>query len=137
MNLTHHVLAPLALALALTAGCNSDSGPQRFHLSGEVTFAGEPIPAGDVLFTPDGAKGNSGPQGIATIRDGKYDTRAEGGKGIGGGATVVRVTGLGGPSGTKLLCEYEYRVDLPKEDSTHKVEVPASAANKKPATPEI
>ena len=122
------------LILATFAGCGGDGSPQRFHLSGDVTFDGQPIPAGMIVFTPDGAKGNSGPQGTAEIKDGKYDTSAEGGMGIGGGATVVRVTGL---SGTKLLCEYEDQVDLPKEDSIHNVEVPASAANKKPATPEI
>jgi hypothetical protein len=130
--------------LALTgivwlSGC-SESGPTRYRVSGEARFNGAPIPFGDVLFTPDGAKQNSGPQGIANIRDGKFDTSGTDGKGIAGGPTVVRVTGLSGPpdKGGKLICEYEYTVELPRGDSTLIIEVPASAAPKKAgATPEI
>ena len=131
------LLIALACSTVALMGCSERDTQTRFRISGDVSFAGTPIPYGEVLFTPDGAKGNSGAQGIATIRDGKYDTSAEGGKGIGGGPMVVRVTGLADDKGTKLLCEYEYTVDLPKEDSTLKIEVPASAANKKLATPEI
>src|SRR5262245_19776919 len=99
------------IACAL-GGCAAE-GPQRFRVSGDATFAGQPIVHGDVLFTPDGAKGNAGPQGIAQIRNGQYDTAAPDGKGIAGGPTVVRVTGLTGPGG-KLVCEYEMHMDLPR-----------------------
>jgi hypothetical protein len=115
-------VAALALAVGAIAGC-SDDGPKRHRLSGSVTFDGQPIPYGDVLFTPDGAMKNTGPQGIAQIRDGKYDTRAADGKGIGGGPTVIRVTGFTGPGG-KLLCEYEMQVDLPRDSGSHDIHVP-------------
>ena len=50
---------------------------------------------------------------------------------------VIRVTGLSGPAG-KVLCEYEYRVDLPREDTKHDIEVPATAVpGKKGVNPEI
>lgn len=114
------------LAAGLLAGCG-DSGPNRLRLSGTATFDGKPIPYGDVVFTPDGAKKNSGPQGIAQIRDGKFDTAGAGGKGFAGGPTVVHVTGLTGEGG-KLLCEYEYEVDLSREDGTLNIEVPKKAA---------
>lgn len=127
------VAAGLFAAVVL-AGCSDSSGPKRYRVSGEAKFDGKPIPYGDVLFTPDGA--NEGPQGIATIKDGKYDTAAADGKGIAGGPVVVRVTGLTGPGG-KLLCEYEYKADLPRSDTTHAVEVPASAAPKKADSKEI
>jgi hypothetical protein len=120
--------AACLLAGGAAPGC-TDDGPKRFRVSGDAVFDGRPIPHGDVLFTPDDSKKNSGPQGIAVIKDGKYDTAAAGGKGIAGGPTVIRVTGLGEPGG-KLLCEYEYKADLPREDATHKVEVPAKAAAK-------
>ena len=128
-------LAGVLLALALSLSCTK-SGPERHRISGEALFAGQPIPFGDVLFTPDGA--NPGAQGIATIKDGKYDTASSDGKGFAGGLTVIRVTGLSGPGG-KLLCEYEYKADLPAGESTLKIEVPASAAPKKagPDKPEI
>src|SRR5438552_16192194 len=102
------------VSAALLAGC-SNSGPNRYRASGAATFDGQPIPYGDVLFTPDGAKSNSGPQGIAPIRDGTYDTAATDGKGIAGGPTVIRITGLTGRGG-KLLCEYEMHVYLPRAD---------------------
>jgi hypothetical protein len=124
---SRRVIVVVVLA-GVVAGCG-ESGPTRFRLSGTATFAGQPIPYGDVLFTPDGTKQNSGPQGIAQIRDGKYDTAGADGKGFAGGPTVVRVTGLTGPGG-KVLCVYEYRVDLPRENGTHPIEVPEKGAAK-------
>jgi hypothetical protein len=128
------IVVALAVAVGAVAGC-SDDGPKRQRLSGSVTFDGQPIAYGDVVFTPDGAKKNSGPQGIANIRDGKYDTAAEGGKGIGGGPTIIRVTGFSGPGG-KLLCEYEMEADLPRDGGTHDIHVPKKGAVK-PKGPEI
>jgi len=116
------------LALGLVLGCK-DTEQKRNRVSGKVTFNGQAIPYGEVLFTPDDSKKNSGAQGIATIRDGQYDTSAAGGKGYGGGPAVIRVTGLTGEGG-KLLCEYEFKVDLPQGDATHDIDVPAKAGAK-------
>ena len=123
----------LALLTGATLGCGGGDEGKRYRLSGEAEFDGKPIPYGDVLFTPDGAKQNKGPQGIAQIRDGKYDTGAAGGKGIAGGPTVIRVTGFTGEGG-KLICESEWSVDLPRQDGTFKVEVPkrGAAGGKRP-----
>jgi hypothetical protein len=118
--------AAAALAAALAAGCGGDE-PKRFQLSGEVKYDGRPIPYGEVLFTPDGSKKNAGPQGIAAIRDGRYDTAAGDGKGVAGGPTVVRVTGFTAPGG-KLLCEVELPADLPRQDATHDIDVPKQQA---------
>jgi hypothetical protein len=123
------------LMLGLVLGCG-ESGPKRHRVSGKVTFKGEPIPYGDVLITPDDAKKNSGPQGIASIRDGVYDTSGADGKGYGGGPAVMRVTGLTGEGG-KLLCEWEFRVDLPQGDATHDLDLPAKAAPGAKAAPDI
>jgi hypothetical protein len=111
-------------------GCMSDPGPTRYRVSGEVTFDGKPVPHGEILFTPDSGKGNSGPQGIAIIQDGLYDTAGTRAPGIAGGATVVQVAGLADSNG-KLLCEYQFSIDLPKADSTHRIDIPASPAKKK------
>lgn len=112
----------------------SDSGPQRFQISGEAKFDGKPIPFGDVVFTPDGSKGNSGPQGVALIKNGKYDTRDKDGKGIAGGPTVILVRGLSGQGG-QLICNYEMMVDFPKKDGSHPIEVPKEGAAKKATKP--
>jgi hypothetical protein len=128
-------VALMVVALGgVIAGCSGD-GPARFRVSGAASFNGQPIPYGEVLFTPDGAKGNSGPQGIAQIRNGKYDTAGADGKGVAGGPTVIRVTGLTGPGG-KLLCEWEMQVDLPRSDGTHDIDVP-KAGEAKPKGPDI
>jgi hypothetical protein len=129
------IAAVVVMAAAVIIGCAND-GPKRYRVSGEAKCDGQPIPHGDVLFTPDGSKGNSGPQGIAQIREGKYDTRATDGKGIAGGPTVIRVTGLTGPGG-RLLCEYEMPVELPRADSTHHIDVPKKGAAKSAKKPEI
>jgi hypothetical protein len=134
----HWLGAAALLAAVAVAGCG-DGGPKRHRVSGTVKYDGQPIPFGEVLFTPDGAKKNSGPQGFANIRDGKYDTALEGGKGIGGGPMIVRVTGFDGPGG-KLLCEVEQPADLPASDTTHNIDVPKKeAAPQQPAgkRPEI
>jgi hypothetical protein len=123
------------ISAGLLAGC-APSEPNKYRVSGDAKLDGQPIPYGDVLFTPDGAKRNSGPQGIAQIRSGRYDTAAPQGKGIAGGPTVVRVIGLTGPGG-KLLCEYETHLDLPRADSIHHIDVPKTTAVKSRKTPDI
>jgi hypothetical protein len=126
--------ASFGLVMLLTIlGC-ADAEQKRCRVSGTVSYDGKPIPYGEVLITPDGAKQNSGAQGIAPLRDGKYDTSASGGKGYGGGPAVIRVTGFDREGG-KLLCEQEFEVDLPAGDATHNIEVPK--AKPKSTTPDI
>jgi hypothetical protein len=126
----------LASVTLLTAGCNQDTGPQRYQLSGEVKFAGQPVPHGMITFTPDSSQGNSGPQGVAIIKDGKYDTAAPDGKGIGGGPTIIHITGQG-PDQRQVICEFVEKVDLPRQDSQHHIDIPASAASRQASSPEI
>jgi hypothetical protein len=121
--------------VAALAGCTSGDKQTRYRVSGEVKFNGEPVQFGEVLFTPDGAQGNSGAQGIAEIKNGRYDTQGSRAPGIAGGPTVIVVTALKDDRGT-LLIEHEFKVDLPKADSTHDIDIPA-AASKKPGVPEI
>jgi hypothetical protein len=133
--ITRFVTLVAASLVFFAAGC-SDTGPKRFRVSGEVTFDKQPIASGDILFTPDGAKQNSGPQGIAKIRDGKFDTAAAEGQGIAGGPTVVRITGFT-PAGGRIICETEIHVDLPRADSTQTFDVPTDKAFKGKKGPEI
>ncbi len=114
------------LVMGLLFGCK-EAEQKRNRVSGTATFDGKPIPFGDVLFTPDATKKNSGAQGIANIRNGKYDTSAQGGKGYGGGPAVIRVTGFDREGG-KLLCEQEFQVDLPPGDAKHDIDVPKGKA---------
>jgi hypothetical protein len=110
------------LALLALAGCGGEGGGRR-QVSGTVNYDGQPVAAGRITFSPDASKQNSGPQGFAEIRDGKFDTR-RGGKGGPGGPVVVKVEAFDGqpaegrPLGA-LLFTYETKVELPQDNATH------------------
>jgi hypothetical protein len=114
------------------AGCGGSGDPRQNDLSGAATFGGEPIPAGSIVFEPDASKGNSGPQGFADIRGGKYDT-GDTGKGTIGGPYIVRITGFDRVEesefepATALFDEYRIEADLPKETGKMDFDVPADA----------
>jgi hypothetical protein len=116
---------PLLILIAL-AGCSQGDSQTRFRVSGAITYDGQPVEFGEVLFTPDGAKGNSGAQGIATISKGRYDTSGSRAPGVAGGPMIVRVTASKDAQGT-LLSEQEFELDLPKSDTTHDIKLEKSA----------
>jgi len=112
------------------AGCGP-SGPAQFHVSGQVTWQGKPVPAGMVLFSPDVRKGNSGPQGYAEIHNGQYSTREGEGRATVGGPHIVSVIGFDGqnpteesPHGRRLFPEYQMEYDLPESQGTLDIVVP-------------
>jgi hypothetical protein len=110
----------LAAAVAL-AGCGGDE--KRYDVTGTVTFDGKPVPKGLIFFDPDPARGGGGSQGFANIWDGKYTT-ADKGKGVRGGAYIVRISGFDGkeapeaPFGTFLFPEHQEAKELPKANTT-------------------
>jgi hypothetical protein len=112
----------------LVAGC--DSGPKRYDYQGKATFAGNPIPRGEVRFAPDTANNNSGPGSVALIKDGVYQTQP--GQGLVGGAYVVSIAGFDGKPirgrtdtrGNPLFKEYKLTVDFPHQSGIWDVDVP-------------
>jgi hypothetical protein len=127
------LLLSTAILTFLAAGCGP-SGPATYRRSGSVTFDGKPVPLGKIYFDPDVAAGGSGPSGFADIVAGRYDT-STGGKGVGGGPMIVRVTGFSkenpDPSsgfGKPLFAEHQVKADMPGSASEYDVAVPASAA---------
>lgn len=122
------IAALLSLSIPLT-GCEQP----KHHVSGKVTFKNEPVPAGHIFFDPDATKSNDGPQGFATIKDGRYDTAAEGGKGVIGGPYVVRIRAYDGkaaeelPLGRPLFGHFTESIELPKSQSTKDFDVPENA----------
>lgn len=128
-----------ALLLALTStltcfGCGGGGtgGPTRFPVSGKVTYKGQPIPTGFIMFTPDPGQGNSGPGTGAPIKNGVFET--EKGKGTVGGPHRVEITGFDGipfteegeemTDGKPLFPKYQTTLDLPKNASEQTFEVP-------------
>ncbi len=114
--------------LAITAiGCG-EAGPTRHHVNGTVSFAGQPVPAGLVMFDPDVSLGNNGPQGFAVIQDGAFDTADSGGRGPVAGPHRIRVSGYDGtqgdeaqPYGQPLFAEYVFSHDVPSQNSTMEI----------------
>jgi hypothetical protein len=65
-------LSAAGLALAFT-GCGPGNGLTMGRVSGVVTYKGEPVEFGEVLFVPDSDKGNSGVPSMGRIeKDGRY-----------------------------------------------------------------
>jgi len=134
--------ACLAVVFSLSlVGC----GKGGSHVSGNVTFKGQPVPQGSVTILPDAKAGNSGPTGYAEIRDGVYDTAKDGGRPGTAGKVIFRVEGIdpnpppnAGPdiTTTLLLSGYEVEAELPGSASVKDIDVPAEAANRKPQPPE-
>lgn len=127
-------IAVCCLIASLTlVGCAPKEEQTRFRVQGTVTYDGQPVPYGEVLFTPDGSKNNSGAQGIADIKNGTFDTQGSRAPGTAGGPMLVRVTALSDPSG-KLLIEYDTTLELPKEDTKITIDIPKGGNGKsKPA----
>lgn len=111
------------LGLVVITACSQEE--KLYRVSGNVTFAGKPIPKGLIFFDPQA----EGPQGFANIVDGKYDTTVQG-KGVRGGKYDIRVNGFDGreaneaPFGQALFPEYTGAKELPKADSTFDLDVP-------------
>ena len=79
--------------VALLSACTKP--PDPIYVSGTVTFRGQPVPKGLILIHPDRQQGNSGPFGIATIQDGKFDTKEMKGRGAMPGPVKFAVSGYG------------------------------------------
>ena len=123
--------ACLLFAVACLAFIGCSNRPRRYPVSGTVTYAGQPLPAGVIFFDPDVTKQNKGPQGYALIKDGRYDTAASGGKGVVGGPYLVRIDGFDGkpgrelPMGNALFTHFQQLINLPEAASTQDFDVPA------------
>lgn len=121
----------LAIMLGGLVGCSSGSNElDRYALTGDVSFQGEPVHHGMITLEPDSARGNTGPASTAMIKDGQYQIEQI--RGIVGGAYVARLTGYGdtvensGPDpnfGPPLFEEYEVRLELPAENSSRTFEI--------------
>jgi hypothetical protein len=114
----------------LLAGCGEQP---TYPVSGKVTYKGQPVPAGSVVFSP--APGSSGTGAVAEIRDGSYVTAPD--SGVSGGPYLVVVRGHDGkpapggdggiePRGKPLFLPHERTVDLPAGGHVLDIEVPAT-----------
>jgi hypothetical protein len=98
--MTRNIQLTSCLLLCLALGC-SEPGVKRYDVAGQVSWNGEPLKAGYILFDPDAKKGNTGPQGLAIIANGRFDTRAKGGRGVSPGDQILDVSGYDGANATE------------------------------------
>jgi hypothetical protein len=128
--------AALAGCLLAAIGCSRQpAGPARFPVSGSVTFAGRPVPAGRISFEPDSAAGNSGPAGYGSIVAGRYSTYPT--MGAVKGPQVVRISGCDGKpfgeltDGRPLFPDYTTSADVPAAAAAIDFVVEPDASGKK------
>lgn len=123
-------LVVIVVLLVLPLGCGGNE-VKRHNLSGKVTYRGEPVHNGMILFEPDGTKGNRGPQGYSSIVDGLYST-GDTGKGAMVGPIKVTIFGFKEGSSSEegaraaLFPEYETAVEITPKTTTLDFEVPDS-----------
>lgn len=128
-------VATFGLLMMMVVGCSKPKS-DRLTFEGAVTWKGQPVPAGRVYFSPDTAKGGSGPQGYALITDGRYDTNSESSKGCHAGPQTAEVHGFDGQGekgfGNPLFAPYSISIEVPAEGGTIDLEVPADVAGPPP-----
>jgi hypothetical protein len=133
---TPRVLANLCLGVAClaAAGCGGEKAA-RSDVAGVVTVDGTPLVAGRIYFTPDASRQNSGPQGVADIKDGRFDTRVGRGTGGPGGPVTILIQGFDGqitpdrPMGNAIFT-YEAKVELPRESATRNFDLKSAEVKK-------
>jgi hypothetical protein len=127
------LMAVLGAALVIPAGCRTEK--KTAQLSGNVTFKGQPVPAGYISFLPDSSKGNQGGMKVVQIKDGRYDTALASDSGVVPGPTVIRIAGFDGNpvprfgQGKQIFNIYELRETLAEGTAAKDFTVPDSAAN--------
>lgn len=138
---TGRLLLPMVVLAATLplVGCGKPEAANRLPLSGTVTFDGKPLPRGMIIFEADASRRNSGPQGHAEIKDGKFDTR-QSGQGAPTGPLVVRVTGGDGvtpdaltPFGSLLFDEHAVRVEPTAGQTSLDINIPRPQASRRQA----
>jgi len=110
----------LMVAVFFIAGCGGGGGPQKYTVSGKVTYGGKPISSGDIRFEPKAGEINAETIAHTRIRDGNYTTEVVGGphrfyvRDLTGDIDMGESESPGG----KPLFRMEYRdeVDLPPID---------------------
>ncbi len=126
------ILVPaFALVTAAVVGCGKRDSDALYEISGSVTFAGQPVPAGRIVFEPDEAQGATGMVSIADIQNGSYRTRPR--RGFGGGPCRMTIYGNDGTmpteeKDTSLFRPWQSTIDLPHEACRRDFDVPADAA---------
>lgn len=118
--------------LVFVIGCNQQ--PKMSQLSGNVTFKGQPVPAGYISFTPDVGRGNKGQLRVFQISEGVYDSVKASPPGLPPGIYLIRIGGFDGKriprygQGKQIFNEVtDLEHTVPEGTSTKDFVIPESA----------
>ena len=124
-------LLALALPVTLFLGCSPQ--PKMAQLSGKLTFKGQPVPAGYIVFTPDVASGNLGQNKVLQVKEGVFDSATAPEPGLKPGRYQLRIAGFDGKKvpffgqGKQIFNPYEETFEVPEGTTTKEFVVPNSA----------
>lgn len=137
MRATPSPVQLLLMIFPLMAGCGGD-GLERYPISGTVTFKGQKVEYGTIVFEPEASVGTIAPSGYARIENGLYKTSQE--ESPIKGDYRVRVMGFDKSKMKKdaapgeiiatpeLFPAFETKVTVPPPDGNFDVEVPARSS---------
>lgn len=94
--------AVLVVFTLAVAGCG-EPGPKKYDVTGTVTYDGQPLPQGDIVFHPEDK--SVGPEG-GKIKDGKYALKVREGKNRVEIRATRPVPGKKGPMGEDAIEDY-------------------------------
>jgi hypothetical protein len=122
----------LLTILVATLGCSSEPF-ERASAKGQVTFSGQPIAKGTIVFVPQGDK--PGASATADVVDGKYELPKQRGPSVGTHRVEILATRVRGkqeagmpyPPGTLVDMTEQYIPAQFNHQSTLKVEIKAGA----------
>jgi len=132
MNRRSFMLSLASIPAICLTGCGA---PSLSHVTGTVTYDGNPLPAGTISFNP-APSNTEAAQGMAFIKDGSFTTRSDGGRAVMKGAYIVRIKGLDGkfistdkPNGKVIFDDFTQEVEIPASDVDLNFTVAAKAAS--------
>jgi hypothetical protein len=122
----HHLGFLIVCLIAMTAiGCGPKDKRVRNRVTGAITYGGKPVMAGEIRFLPDDSRQNSGPQGLANIKDGRYDTKGSRAPGVDGGPMVIEVEGYLDQKQNQMV-SYQFQAELGRSpEMTLDIDIPA------------
>jgi hypothetical protein len=125
----HHLGFLIVCLIAVVAvGCGPKDNRVRNRVTGAITHGGQPVMAGEIRFLPDDSKQNSGPQGLANIKNGRYDTKGSRAPGVDGGAMVIEVEGYLDEKQNQMV-SYQFQAELGRSpEMTLDIDIPAKKA---------
>jgi hypothetical protein len=125
------------LLFAFLSGCGGEGFP-RHQISGKVTYQGQPVEYGAIVFEPEASIGKIAPTGQARIENGAFKTDST--ESPTTGAYKVRVTGFdkskmkANPAPgeiidtPELFPEHVLQVEIPPPGGRLDIEVPSASS---------